>query len=70
MNLPATDGDVYFHWNVAQQQFDPPFVYFAAFTAWADQNFNQVFPTPNVGEGFFYQHAGGTSNWIANFTVQ
>jgi hypothetical protein len=68
MNFPSADQDLYFHWNVAQQQFDNPFQFFAGF-GWFDQNFVQVFPTPNVGEGFFYQHAGGTSNWIANFTV-
>jgi hypothetical protein len=69
MNFPANDSDLYFHWNIAGQQFDNPFQFFAGF-GWFDQNFVQVFPTPNVGEGFFYQHGGGLSNCIANFTVQ
>jgi hypothetical protein len=69
MNLPAADADLYFHWSIPNQSFDNPAQFFAGF-GWFDQNFVQVFPTPNVGEGFLYQHNGGTSNWIANFTVQ
>jgi secreted protein with Ig-like and vWFA domain/type II secretory pathway component GspD/PulD (secretin) len=30
---------------------------------------DRTFRTPNVGEGFYYQHAGGTSNWMGNFTI-
>jgi hypothetical protein len=69
MNFPATDSDLYYPFNIALQQFDNPFQFFAGF-GWFDQNFVQVFPTPKVGEGFLYQHGPNASNWIANFTVQ
>jgi hypothetical protein len=68
--FPATDGDAYLHWSVAQQKYDITYTYFADFTAWADQDGNQVFPTPAIGEGFFYLHSGGTSNWVWHFNVQ
>jgi hypothetical protein len=69
MNFPAAQDDLYYHYNVAGQGFDNPFQYYDGF-GWADINLTQVFPTPNVGEGFLIQHSGGASNWIANFTVQ
>jgi len=68
--LPAGDGDTFLHWNVPTQTYTPSYLYFADPGVWADSNFNQVFPTPNVGEAFFYQHLAGNTNWVFTFTVQ
>lgn len=68
-NFPSSDGDLFFQWNASSQQFDSVKQYYAGF-GWYDQSFTQVYPTPKVGEGFFYQHAGSSSNWVFNFNVQ
>lgn len=69
VNFPANDGDVYFQWNKATQAFNNPYTFYVGF-GWFDADFNQVYPAPQVGEGFFLQHSGASSPWIMNFTVQ
>jgi hypothetical protein len=36
---------------------------------WLDDNFNQVFPTPAVGEGFVVFNPGAAATWVQSFTV-
>jgi hypothetical protein len=66
-SLPSTEGDLIFLWDVPLQKFNS-YQFFEGF-GWFDTDFNQVFPTPKVGEGFFYQHVGGSSNWTFQFSV-
>jgi len=68
----AHDGDAIFRWNPAAQNFStsPGGEYdFAAVTGWAGPTGGTNGPSFNVGEGFFYDAAQNTDNWIQSFTV-
>ncbi len=62
----ASASDLYYPWNVAAQSFSVIYVYYGSF-GWYN-GATQVYPTPNVGEGFLYYNSGISTNW--NFTFQ
>lgn len=68
--FPAADGDSLLFWNSGTQAYNPGLTYLEGF-GWADADFNQVDPTPSIGESFFYQRAsgGGNATWTRNFSV-
>lgn len=66
--FPAQDGMTYA--TFASGNYTQPVQYILAGAGWYDQSFNQVFPTPNVAQGFLIFNPAGPQTWTSVFTVQ
>jgi hypothetical protein len=77
-NFPVADGAFYLSYtnvghggNYATQDFYDATGNTIGFVGWYDGiTGNQVFPTPAVGQGFFYFNTGSATTWSRNFSVQ
>jgi hypothetical protein len=69
--FPAQDGMQYETFNNSINNFTPLVQYYSAGLGWYDQSFTQVFPTPNVGQGFLVYNPLATSyTWTTIYSVQ
>jgi hypothetical protein len=75
-NFPAGEGDIYLPFTNGAFPSSGGDTYAATtadvgFVGWYDNNsLLQVFPTPAVGQGFFYYNSNPAKTWSRNFQVQ
>jgi hypothetical protein len=73
-NFPAGEGDNYLAFVGGTFLTADTYATTTAdvgFIGWYDSNSgNPAFPTPAVGQGFFYFNGGASKNWSRNFQVQ
>lgn len=67
--FPQIDQEQYF--TLVNGSYTAAYTYQAGGNGWYDDSFNQVFPTPAVGQGFVIYNPGNTSGtWAQSFSVQ
>ncbi len=73
-NFPAGEGDNYLGYtgaNITENDLYATTTADVGFIGWYDSNSGDPkFPTPAVGQGFFYFNAGSAKSWARNFEVQ
>ena len=66
INFPSQNNDYYYAWNVTNQAYSSIYTFYSGY-GWYDSGFNQVYPSPGVGQGFLYENNGIATNWTYTY---